>query len=173
MCYLCGKEVYWHVFHIMHKTTLTFSFESDNSDEDGESWKGLRGKERARHGFVPNTMCPGRSIQAKAWFAFRLHPWLGKLELLVVLMSLVRAPDEGWQWTGKRCRGQGWEGKAWGNCPGLSCQAFVCSSSPFGQQELKQSKQRGSRNFSDPWKTPRISAGKCVLFFHAAFVLSI
>ena len=28
----------------MHKTSLTFSFERDNSDEDGASWKGLGGQ---------------------------------------------------------------------------------------------------------------------------------
>lgn len=65
-----------------------------------------------------------------------------KLDLLVVLMSLVRAPTRGDNERENAAGGRDGRGRLEGNYPGVSCQAFACSSSPFGQQQLKQSKQK-------------------------------
>lgn len=148
MCYLCGKEF------------INISFTSCTSSSNFSLWKGLwwwRWHILERHQGAKNGpglgLYPTPCVLAEAWFAFRLHPWLVKLDSLVVLTNLAKAPDEGWQWTGKHCKGQGWEGRAWGSYPGLSRHAFACLSSPFGKQHLKKSKQRGSHSFSDLWKT--------------------
>ena len=115
--------------------------------------KDLGGKERARHGFVPNTMCPGWSIQAKAWFAFRLHPWLGKLELLVVLMSLVRAPDEEWQWTGKRCRGRDGRGRLGGIAQGFRVRHLSVHHLHLGNNNLSKASKEVHVILVTPEKT--------------------
>lgn len=134
----------------MHKTTLTFSFERDNSDEDGESWKGLR-SQRMSQAWV----CAQHHV---SWLE---HPGRSLIYIQAASLSgeagLACRPDEsgessrrGVTMNGKMLQRAGMGGEGLGNYPGVSCQAFACSSSPFGQQQLKQSKQRGSCNFSDP-----------------------
>lgn len=114
MCYLCGKEF------------INISFTSCISSSNFSLWKGLwwwRWHILERHQATKNGpglgLYPTPCVLAEAWFAFRLHLWLVKLDLLVVLTNLAKAPHEGWQWMRKHCKGQGWEGRAWGNYLGL------------------------------------------------------
>lgn len=168
MCYLCGKEF------------INISFTSCTSSSNFSLWKGLwwwRWQILERHQGAKNGpglgLCPTPCVRAeplgRGLICIQAASLVGEAGLAVVLTNLAKAPDEGWQWTGKHCKGQGWEGRAWGRYPGLSWHAFACLSSPFGKQQLKKIKQRGSRSFSDLWKHLHISAQKCVPSLHTAF----
>lgn len=174
MCCLCGKGVYWHILHTSCTNSSNFSF-----------WKRLwwwRWQLLERNWGAKNgsgiglwaTMCPGQSIQIKAWFAFKLHPWLVELDSLVVLTSLAKAPDErGVTMNENTSQRAGMGGGGLGELPRVSRHAFACSASLFGQQHLKRSKQIGSHCFTEPRKNQHVSAGKRMPSLHAAFLLSI
>lgn len=123
------------------QTALTFPSERDCSDEDGKSWKGIRGQGMGWAWACAQHHVSWPSEQTETWFAFRLHPWLVKLDSLVVLTNLAKAPDEGWQWTGKHCRGQGWEGRAWENCPRVSWHAFAVHHLHLGNNNWRKASE--------------------------------
>lgn len=168
MCYLCGKEF------------INISFTSCTSSFNFSLWKGLwwwRWQILERHQGAKNGpglgLCPTPCVLAEP---------LGRGLICIQAASLVGEaglacrPDEsgkssrwGVTMNGKTLQRAGMGGEGLGEVPRAFLHAFACLSSPFGKQQLKKIKQRGSRSFSDLWKHSHISAQKCVPSLQTAF----
>lgn len=149
------------------QTVLAFPSERDCSNEDGKSWKGMRGQ-RMGWAWAP-------AQHHVSWLSPDLHSgcipgWWNWTRL-----------SSWWIWQKLQTRGdnerdntvEGRDGR--GGLRGIT-QEFRVMHLPVHHLHSgnnKKSKQRGSHYVSDPWKNLHISAGKCVPFLGMAFILSI
>ena len=85
MCYLCGKGVYWHIFHITHKQLWLFLLKGTVVMMMANLGKTLGGKEWSGYGLVPSTRHPGPASRPRldlhsgcilGWWSWtRLSSW--------------------------------------------------------------------------------------------------
>lgn len=103
----------------MHKTTLTFSFERDNSDEDGESWKGLRGQRMSQAWVLCPTPCVLAGASGRGSSCIQAASLIGEAGLACRPDESGESSRRGVTMNGKCCRGARDGREGLGNYPGF------------------------------------------------------